>query len=252
MMSVFSTSYLLKKTQECIFIKFTRETLRSYRILRANTHNKGQSLKQIAYEQIGLWLVDGTLQPGEALIETDLANRLEISRTPVREALHQLAQEGLVEMIPRRGAFVRRITLQDIEELFVIREAIEGIAARLATTKADLEKLQEFEDRFKTADKELNEEIRRDLYESVGDSFHDYIFMVCGNTRIKEIIETYKILLQKERKIAASIPGRIEQSAREHRAVLEAMQQRNPDLAERRMRQHIVGTLNTILESYRK
>ena len=75
---------------------------------------------------------------------------------------------------------------------------------------------------------------------------------VCGNTRIKEIIDTYKVLLQKERKIAASIPGRIEDSAQEHRATLAAIKKRDPELAERTMRQHIVGTLNSILESYRK
>ncbi|MCP4405024.1 MAG: GntR family transcriptional regulator [bacterium] len=220
--------------------------------MRTQNSKRGQSLKQVAYEQLGEWLIDGTLQPGEALIETELAERLEISRTPIREALQQLAQEGLVEMIPRRGAFVRRITLQDIEELFVIREAIEGIAARLAATKVDTETLEEFEERFNAADKVPDEKTRHEMYEMAGDDFHDYILQVCGNSRIKEIIETYKVLLQKERKIAAFIPGRIEASAQEHRAVLEVMKQRDTESAERMMRRHIVGTLNTILESYRK
>jgi DNA-binding GntR family transcriptional regulator len=225
---------------------------RNDRLVNTPNNHRRQSLKHVAYEQIGQWLIDGTLQPGEALIETDLAERLGISRTPVREALHQLAQEGLVEMIPRRGAFVRRITLQDIEELFVIREAIEGVAARLAATKADPEQLRIFAELFETADKEPDEKKRQSLYEEAGDDFHDYILGSCGNTRIIEIIGTYKVLLQKERQIAAHIPGRIEQSSNEHRAILKALQQREPDLAEKAMRQHIVGTLNTILESYRK
>jgi DNA-binding GntR family transcriptional regulator len=166
--------------------------------------------------------------------------------------LLQLAQEGLVEMVPRRGAFVRKISLQDIQELFEIREAIEGIATRLAATKADPERLKEIEVLFDEADKEPDEKKRRSLYDSIGDMLHDYILSVCGNKRIIEIIDTYKIVLQKERQMAASIPGRIEESLKEHRAVIEALKNRDPELAERRMRQHIVGTLNTILESYRK
>ncbi len=220
--------------------------------MKTHNHIKSQSLKEIAYEHIGQWLIEGTLQPGEALIETDLAERLGISRTPVREALHQLAQEGLVEMIPRRGAFVRRITLQDIEELFVIREAIEGVAARLAATKAKPEQLRAFAEKFEAAAHEPDEIQRQEQYERIGDEFHDYILEICGNARIIEIIGTYKVLLQKERQIAAHIPGRIERSLKEHCTILEALQRQDPDLAEKTMRQHIVGTLNSMLESYRK
>ncbi|MBD3309249.1 FCD domain-containing protein [candidate division KSB3 bacterium] len=229
-----------------------RQPRRSDRLVASANTQKGQSLKQVAYDQIGQWLLDGIFQPGEALIETELAARLGISRTPVREALQQLAQEGLVEMVPRRGAFVRRVTLQDIEELFVIREAIEGIAARLAATKADADQLQRFAELFEAADREPDETRRQTLYEEAGDDFHAYILESCGNTRIIEIIGTYKVLLQKERQIAANIPGRIDRSSQEHRAILHALQQRDPDLAERAMRQHIVGTLNSMLESYRK
>ena len=131
-------------------------------------------------------------------------------------------------------------------------DQISGIATRLAATKADPDKLKEFEELFDVADKEPDENKRRRLYDSTGDKLHDYILAVCGNKRIIEIIDTYKILLKKERQIAAAIPGRIEESLKEHRAVLEALKKKDSDLAERAMRQHIVGTLNTILESYRK
>jgi DNA-binding GntR family transcriptional regulator len=215
-------------------------------------NNNKISLKEFAYRKIGEWLIEDKLLPGEALLESDLAARLQISRTPIREALSQLAQEGLVEIIPRRGAFVARITLEDIRELFEIREALEGIAARLAATKAEQPKLEEIEGLFRSAEKQNNQKKRLELFEEAGNRMHEYIIRASDNRRIGRIIDTNRTLLRKEQHISASIPGEIENSIKEHKAILKALKGRDAHLAEELMRKHIISTLNGLLVYYRK
>lgn len=208
-----------------------------------------KSLTQTAYDEISKWLLNGELKPGEALVETELAERLQISRTPVREALLKLSKEGLIEIFPGRGAFVSRITLKDMKELYEIREALEGIAARLASQQVDVSELHKFQVMFDQAEKAKSDDDYLKKINVAGDKLHDYIIATCGNDRIIQIINTYRTMLQKERQIASSIPGRIEKSFQEHKAILEALLAKDPDLAERAMRKHIVGTLNSILEA---
>ncbi len=210
-----------------------------------------RSLKESAYLRIAAWLVDGTLQPGEPLGEGALTERLGIGRTPVREALLQLAQEGLVEIIPRRGAFVAKVSVNDIRELFEIREALEGIAARLAAVRANREDLRQLEKLFQEAEAEPEAAHKRERLEAAGDALHDFILKACDNSRIVQIINTYKVLLQRERKHAAALIGRIEAAAEDHQAVLQALLAADPDRAEASMRRHIANTTKSLLDAYR-
>lgn len=211
-----------------------------------------RSLKDTAYSEIANLLIQEQLQPGEPLVEADLVDRLGLGRTPIREALLQLAKEGLVEMYPRRGAFVAKIGLKDVRELFEIREAIEGIAARSAAQTAEAEALKGFERRWEEAEGIKDPEERIRSFDAIGDELHEYILRVCDNKRIVQIINNYRLLLQRERHHAAAIPGRLEMSYREHRKILEAMLERDPEKAERMMRRHIASTAQTIAEVYRR
>lgn len=101
------------------------------------------NLSTRAYEVIKRKIVNGEITPGTKLQEDRLAEELGISRTPIREALSRLAQEGLVEIIPRRGTYVVEFSLFDIVHLLEIREALEGMAARLAATNIARETLAE-------------------------------------------------------------------------------------------------------------
>uniref|UniRef100_A0A8R2D7D9 HTH gntR-type domain-containing protein n=2 Tax=cellular organisms TaxID=131567 RepID=A0A8R2D7D9_ACYPI len=93
------------------------------------------SLSEIAYRRIKEMILSLTLAPGSSLTEMGLIDQLGMSRTPIREALYRLQQERFVELTPRKGWFVSEIKLQDIQQLFVIREALEGIATRQATQR---------------------------------------------------------------------------------------------------------------------
>ena len=207
-------------------------------------------LKELAYSRIAEWLITEKLQPGEPLGEMSLASRLNIGRTPVREAIHQLAQEGLVEVFPRRGAFVARTSLKDVKELFEIREALEGTAARLAPRRSDPQELSSLKAKFDEAEREPDSVRRRIMLERAGDDLHDYIMKTCGNKRITQIINNYKLLLQRERHHAAMIPGRIDSSAEEHKVILNALSRGDAAEAEAAMRRHIAGTAESVLMTF--
>ncbi|MFW0783025.1 GntR family transcriptional regulator [Gordonia sp. CPCC 206044] len=96
-----------------------------------------KSLREHAYDEIRARIVGLDLAPGDRLIERDLAVELDVSRIPLREALQQLQQEGLVVMVPRQGAVVAPFTVDDVRDLFDVRESLEVLAARLAAERAD-------------------------------------------------------------------------------------------------------------------
>src|SRR5512139_3162319 len=110
------------------------------------------SLGSRAYQELRRIILEGQVGPGKKLNEGELAKALGISRTPIREAINRLEKEGLVEIFPQRGAFVVQFTEEDVYELFLIRENLEGLAARLATgkiTPASLAKLESCLEGFK-------------------------------------------------------------------------------------------------------
>nr|WP_296763638.1 GntR family transcriptional regulator [Rhodococcus sp. (in: high G+C Gram-positive bacteria)] len=96
-----------------------------------------KSLREIAYDTIRARIVDLSLAPGSRLVERDLATELEVSRIPLREAMQQLQQDGLVVLVPRQGAIVSPFTVDDVRDLFDVRESLEVLAARLAAERAD-------------------------------------------------------------------------------------------------------------------
>ncbi len=102
---------------------------------------ENKSLTSIIFEKIREDILNGMYNPGEKIVEAKLADELGVSRTPVREALKQLELDGLVENIPNRGVIVKGVTAQDIKDIYTIREAIEGIAAKWSVERMSQEEL---------------------------------------------------------------------------------------------------------------
>lgn len=103
------------------------------------------TLRETALNAIRESILNGTLKPGHQLVQADIATQMNISRAPIREALRQLEDEGLVESIPYRGTFVSRITRRDIIELYILRGALEGLAVRILVARSDNSALTELE-----------------------------------------------------------------------------------------------------------
>ena len=193
------------------------------------------------YEVLRRCILDGELPPGHRLRSDVLANELKVSRTPVREALRKLESEGLVDA-SRSGLVVRQSSEEDLVEIFYLREALEGMAARLAAenaTRAEIDELHAlFEDMEAVA-------ARGDiaLVRKLTGEFH---LLVCRASHNKRLIQSLQGLLDHVRQAQSStlyMPGRPADALKEHRALLRAIAKRDPDLAETLARQHRRKTL---------
>lgn len=194
------------------------------------------------YEVLRRSILDGELPPGHRLRSDVLANELKVSRTPVREALRKLETEGLVDA-SRSGLVVRQSSEEDLVEIFYLREALEGMAARLAAenaTRAEIDELHAlFEDMEAVA-------ARSDiaLVRKLTGEFH---LLVCRASHNKRLIQSLQGLLDHVRQAQSStlyMPGRPADALKEHRALLRAIEKRDPDLAETLARQHRRKTLD--------
>jgi len=201
------------------------------------------SLKQ-AITSINLYADDAELR----LDERRLSEQLEISRTPIREALARLEQEGLVEIVPRRGVYIVRKTKAEIMEMITVWAALEGMAARLITQHASDEEISSLRDLFTTFE-EGQIQTHIDEYSDKNIDFHQAILTMSRNLLISEMSETLFIHM---RSIRARTIGEIDRANRsivDHLHIIEALEVRDTDLAERLVREHTLD-LAAHIEKY--
>src|SRR5215475_290701 len=190
------------------------------------------------YEELKSAIVDLRLSPGDPLREATLAEQLGVSKTPIREALTRLEQEGLVETTSFKGAVVTGYSRQDLIEIYELRELLENAAARAAAesmAEADRSRLG----RVARESRKLRKGTDPAGLAALISEFDDVLFDQIRNSRIRALIENLRAHLARIGHLTAEIPGRIGASVDEHEKILEAIAARDPDLAERRMSQHI-------------
>ena len=180
----------------------------------------------------------GELLPGSFLDEARLAEELQISRTPLREALKVLCAEGLVRHEPRRGSFVNQVTEQDLDEIFPVLALLEGRCAREAainSTDADLQRLGVLHDKLTrhAKAKRIND------YYAANFAIHEEIISLANNRWLALVIGDLRKILKLSRLQQLHAPGRLEQSLSEHLAVFAALKARDPEGAEAAMRTHL-------------
>lgn len=196
------------------------------------------SLKEKAYQAIKDGIVFYRYRPGEPLVEEQLARELAISRTPVREALKDLQRDGLVKHIPLKGVFVAEVSTKDVEEVFFLREALEVAAVNLAVKRYSDEEIAEIARVFDSLDESLNAGRYEDLFRA-DVMLHDFIVEQSGNRRLAQFVRILNDQIQRIRRISATTPGRMEESLKEHRSIVEALKRRESDLAGRLLREHL-------------
>ena len=191
-------------------------------------------------------IMTGKLAEGDKVNEGKLCSTMGISKTPLREALRVLSVEGLIELVPNRGAFVTTPTLEEITEMFDIMSLLEGFCARSACEKMSEEafiRLEKFHDQL-----EENFE-RRDQegYVHMNNQFHSYLQKLAGNRTLNQIVSGLrkKILLYRFQSL--NMRERFKKSIEEHRQLIEAFRERNPEKAEVLMRTHLKNQASALV-----
>jgi len=206
------------------------------------------SLKDKAYATIKEAILSLKLQPGTPLVETQLAEEMGISKTPVRAALEELEREGFVTRILFKGTYVTEVTVKDLVEIFQLRAVLEGLAARLATPLFSPQELDQIAHNL-TASEAALAEGNLVRCSKLGKSLHDAIIDKADNRRLALIIRNLDDHVQRFRMLSDQIGGRLNKSVKEHRRVLEALRRRDPDGAEQAMRGHLHSVLQDLFLS---
>jgi DNA-binding GntR family transcriptional regulator len=197
------------------------------------------SLKEKAYQFIKEDIVTNRLLPGEPLNEKIISDRLKISKTPVREAIQLLHKEGLVQVIPQKGALVASLALNDISEILQIREMLESFAAGIAALNHDPEKLSEFENNFK-AFRDAPFRNYQAMSEE-GTRFHKYLIELTRNKRLINILENLNVHMDRVRAAYCTVllPEYNDSALNEHLAIIAALKTRDSKKSKREMKKHI-------------
>ena len=207
-----------------------------------------QPLREVVCEALREAIRKGVLKPGERLMEMQLAEELGVSRTPVREAIRKLDQEGFVVMMPRRGTYVANMSIRDVNEIFEIRTALEslsnGLAAERITTE-ELEKLQELLVQIG----ECIEEGDMDKIVATDIEFHDLLYRASRNSRLEGIVSNLREQLTRFRTLSMSYPGRLEATLEEHRAMVDAIAKGDVEAARHAAEHHMEKSEQTLMDA---
>lgn len=197
-----------------------------------------QPLREVIYETLREAIRSGVLEAGERLMEIQIAEELGVSRTPVREATRRLEAEGLVVMIPRRGTYVADMSLRDVSDVFEIREALEALAVGLAAKRITEDEMEELERMMV----EFDEVVTRgdvDRLVELDIRFHAKIYEASRNVRLVSILSNLREQMTSFRMTSMSVPGRMKKTMEEHRAIVEALGERDAKEAAKVIRFHL-------------
>lgn len=199
-----------------------------------------RTLHEQVTETVRRMIMDGRLPEGQRINEVELAAELGVSRTPLRETLRVLSTEGMVELIPRRGAFVPIVSLSEAMDMLEVMSVLEGLSARLATgrcTKRDLHRLFNLHERLERTAAEGDVE----QYFRYNEQFHELMQDAARNTLLTETLTMVRRKVRRFRFQSLQAPGRLRDSIAEHRLLLRALKERAPDEAEGLMRAHLLN-----------
>jgi DNA-binding GntR family transcriptional regulator len=205
------------------------------------------SLADQAYVKLREAIVTGLLKPGERLVERQLGLRMGASRTPLREAMIRLVHEGLLTPLPSGGHVVTSIDEREARGLYDIRIALEGYACRLAAERASAEAIDELRSFARLEHKRLDPVDLRQL-EELNNLFHRTLYASAGSQRLFDVIEMHREQALHHRIYDIYKPEEVVRGVRQHDAMIDAVERRDGDLAERLMRQHIAQGAAIVLE----
>jgi DNA-binding GntR family transcriptional regulator len=191
-----------------------------------------------AYHRIKEAILAGALRPLERITEADVAARLGLSRTPVREAFGLLAAEGLIDVVPQRGSFVSQLRIDDILEIYQIRTPLECMAARVAAETIDDDALAELDRMVEVEAAGQGTRSAKDSLDANAE-FHRIIIECVRNRRLRALVGQLQGQVHRARLLWPSTRARLDETWKEHAELVAALRARDPDRAEQAMRTHL-------------
>jgi DNA-binding GntR family transcriptional regulator len=221
------------------------------------------SMQERIYQELRRALVQGMFDSGERVYEAEIAQQLGVSRVPVREAVRRLQQDGLLQVRGRGGVYVASISTEEVDEVYRLRAAVEGVAAGLAAERASPEQLDQIGALIERMEAErggrastpvpvqavgdAGQASADERVVNVADEFHRAIHAAAKCDRVYQVLEPLYAQLMRFRRITLGIPGRAHDANNGHRQVYLALRRGDPEAAELVMREHIDSARRVLL-----
>ncbi|KXH87023.1 GntR family transcriptional regulator [Sporosarcina sp. HYO08] len=203
-------------------------------------------LNVVVYENIKSAIVSGEIEAGTRLTETAVSEQMNVSSTPVREAFRRLSSEGLVKIIPWRGAIVQEFTFKEISEVYQCREALEVLAIQLATEHIDNEGIRQLRELLEKS--AVVEDHTK--YTEINTKMHDLIFEYSKNSTLLNLIQQINDVVLHNRNVSSYSDDRKKEIYHEHREIIDAMESRDKQRVAQAMKAHIENGYNYIKNRY--
>ncbi len=205
------------------------------------------SLRGRVFHKLREDILSGKYKEHEELKEVAIGEELGVSRTPVREAFRQLELEGLIQIIPNKGAFVTGITLKDVKDIYMIRSKLEGLCARWATEHITKEQMEEMEENVYLTEFHTKKG-HMDQIAELDNRFHDILYEACDSKMLEHLLKDYHNYVLRVRKKSLAT-DRASVSNNEHRQIMEAIRDKDADRAEELANAHMVNAFENMVES---
>ncbi len=206
------------------------------------------SLRGRVFNKLREDILSGKYQDHEELKEVAIGEELGVSRTPVREAFRQLELEGLIQIVPNKGAYVTGITAKDVKDIYMIRSYLEGMCARLVTEKITTEQLDELEENVYLASYHASKGHMEQMAE-LDNRFHHILYEACDSKMLQKLLQDFHEYVMRIRKKTLSTKERGIASNEEHKQIMEAIKAGNADEAERLANLHMNNAYENMVKN---
>ena len=203
----------------------------------SNSFSLTDEIADIVRERI----LKGEYEIGEKIKENQIASELRVSRTPIREAFKLLENEGLIDYIPNRGCFAKGFTKQDVEDIYAVREALEALALNWAVDRITEKEIAALEEQCDLMEFYTKKKDRKKVLE-MNSSFHDIIYASARSRFLAQVLRSYKEYIDKTRKSIFYEQSYLESILVEHRAILDAIKDRDKERAAAAMTKHLMSS----------
>lgn len=208
-------------------------------------------LRDVVYNTLRNAILRGELKPGERLMEMHLANRLGVSRTPIREAIRMLEQEGLAVTVPRRGAQVAKMTEKDLQDVLEIRDAMDELAVKMACQRMTGEMLQELKETMRDFEVAAETKDVRQIVEA-DEAFHNVIYRMADNPKLEMIVQNLKEQMYRFRYEYVKGNESYDRLISEHRAIIEGFERQDGAYVKKIMHLHLENQMEAVRNVIRR